>query len=69
MYAYPPAYHRAVSHLIQFGPWNNTAQGRQLCADALRTIRRRGDFAQARREGFHLRYLCGMFPPKTHKGS
>lgn len=62
---YPPVYHAAINHLVAFGGHSgDTAQGRKLCAGALRALRAMHgrDFAQ--RERRHMQFISGQFPVK-----
>jgi hypothetical protein len=61
---YPPIYHSALNHLIEYGPWVDSTVGRQKCADALKAIRAKYGRERAIRERDHMRQICGIFPVK-----
>ena len=64
--SYPQSYHAAMHHLIEYGAWNgNTQRGRDLCAQALRDIRRAMGWKRAIWERGHMRWIAGMFPVKA----
>ncbi len=64
MATYPAAYHKACAHLVAHGAHGgNTTTGRQLCADALRSLRVI-DPTLARHSRRGMLFISGMFPIK-----
>lgn len=61
---YPSSYHAAIAHLVAFGGHNYSATGRQLCARALRDLRRVFGSARARQEYRHMIFISGEMPVK-----
>lgn len=62
---YPRVYHLAINHLITFGGHGgDTKKGRDLCAHALKAMRRDFGSERARRELMHMIFISGQFPVK-----
>jgi hypothetical protein len=62
---YTRTYHAAINHLIDVGVWSGDRDGaRMTIARALRQLRKSHGRDRARREQYHMRQICGMFPVK-----
>jgi hypothetical protein len=62
---YPPVYHKAVNHLVEFGGHGGDCRlGRHLIAQALVSIRHSQGRKAACAERLHMLYISGQFPVK-----
>lgn len=62
---YPKSYHKAVNHLVSFGGHGgNTNHGRQLCAIALKDLRKVFGRKREMNEKRHMYFISGQLPVK-----
>jgi hypothetical protein len=64
-FPYPKSYHKACNHLVSFGSHGgNTTQGRNICAQALREVRKIFGSEFARQARYGMIFISGQFPVK-----